>query len=112
MKPHPSELTVITRAKDLCSYVMTVTQRSPKQFRITFTSRLQNLALNVIEDLYRANDVYLTRGDAAALRERLSWQRKGFTDCRLLLYIALLAMEQGSIGEFSVQVFLCLLNCV
>ena len=27
-----SELTVMTKAKDLCSYVMTVTQKSPKQY--------------------------------------------------------------------------------
>ena len=32
-----SELTVIVKAKDLCKYVMTVTQKSPKQFRFTFT---------------------------------------------------------------------------
>lgn len=31
-----SEMTVITRAKELCSYIMTVTQKSPKQFRFTF----------------------------------------------------------------------------
>ena len=54
-----SELTVVTKAKDLCAYVMTVTQKSPNQFRFTFTSRLQNLALDVIECIYRANEVYI-----------------------------------------------------
>ena len=49
MERKQSELTVITKAKDLCSYVMTVTQKSPKQFRFTFVSRLQNLALSAIE---------------------------------------------------------------
>lgn len=53
-----SELVVITKAKDLCSYVLTVTQRSPKQFRFTFTSRLQNLCMDVLESLYRANEIY------------------------------------------------------
>ena len=43
MERKQSELTVITKAKDLCSYVMTVTQKSPKQFRFTFVSRLENL---------------------------------------------------------------------
>ena len=38
-----SELTVITKAKDLCSYIITITQKSPKQFRFTFVTRLQNL---------------------------------------------------------------------
>lgn len=58
MERKQSELTVITKAKDLCSYVMTVTQKSPKQFRFTFVSRLQNLALSAIENLFRANDVF------------------------------------------------------
>lgn len=30
MQKKQSELTVITKAKDLCTYVMTVTQKSPK----------------------------------------------------------------------------------
>ena len=55
MERKQSELTVITKAKDLCSYVMTVTQKSPKHFRYTFVNKLQNLALSVIENLFRAN---------------------------------------------------------
>ena len=39
MERKQSELTVITKAKDLCTYIMTVTQRSPKQFRFTFALR-------------------------------------------------------------------------
>lgn len=41
-----SELSVIVKAKDLCGYIMTVTQRSPKQFRFTYVSRLQNALLS------------------------------------------------------------------
>ena len=48
------ELSVIVKAKDLCGYIMTVTQRSPKQFRFTYVSRLQNAALTTIELLFRA----------------------------------------------------------
>ena len=33
------ELSVITKAKDLCSYVMTITQRSPKQFCVSRPKR-------------------------------------------------------------------------
>jgi len=50
-----SELSVIVKAKDLCGYIMTVTQRSPKQFRFTYVSRLQNAALTTIELLFRAS---------------------------------------------------------
>ncbi len=44
---NPSELIVITKARELCSYVMTVTQKSPKHFRFTFVTRMQNLSLDV-----------------------------------------------------------------
>ncbi len=92
-----SELTVITKAKDLCSYVMTITQKSPKQFRFTFVTKLQNLALSVIENLFRANDVFVSKSDMDARKERLTLQRKAMTDLKLLGYISLLAMEQGCI---------------
>lgn len=92
-----SELTVITRAKDLCSYILLITQKSPKQFRFTFVSRLQNLSLSVIDNLFRANDVFILKGDIQAQKERLSYQRNAMTDLKLLGYISLLAMEQKCI---------------
>ena len=97
MEHKQSELTVITKAKDLCSYIMTVTQRSPKQFRFTFVSRLQNLSLSVIENLFRANDVFVSKADMSAYKERLSYQKTALTDLKLLGYISLLSMEQGCI---------------
>ena len=97
MEHKQSELTVITRAKDLCSYIMTVTQKSPKQFRFTFTSRLQNLSLDIVEKLYRANDVYVTKEDRGAREQRLEFQREAMTDLKLLSYFSLLAMEQNCI---------------
>ena len=45
-----SDLIVITKAKELCAYVMTVTQKSPKHFRFTFVTRMQNLSLDVVEN--------------------------------------------------------------
>ena len=70
MERKQSELTVITKAKDLCSYVMTVTQKSPKHFRFTFVTRLQNLALSVIENLFRAN--YKDRFDGTKRKIKIS----------------------------------------
>jgi len=92
-----SELTIITKAKDLCSYVMTVTQKSPKHFRYTFVSKLQNLSLSVIENLFRANDVFVSKQDISAQKERLELQRAAMTDLKLLGYMALLSMEQECI---------------
>ena len=97
MEHKQSELTVITKAKDLCSYVMTVTQKSPKQFRFTFTSRLQNLSLDVIEALYRANDTFVMKENASAREKRLEFQHQVMTDLKLLAYFSLLAREQNCI---------------
>lgn len=92
-----SELSVITIAKDLCSYVMTVTQRSPKHFRYTFVSRLQNLSLDIIEHLYRANDLFISKNDVRNNEKRLEFQHQAMTELKLLAYFSLLAMEQKCI---------------
>lgn len=92
-----SELSVIMKAKDLCSYIMTVTQRSPKHFRYTFVSRLQNLGLDIIEHLYRANTIFISRNDASSCGKRLEFQHQALTELKLLGYFALLAMEQKCI---------------
>ncbi len=92
-----SELVVITKAKDMCSYIMTVTQKSPKHFRYTFVSRLQNLALDVIENLYRANDTFVTKENLAYRQQRLEYQHKAMTSMKLLSYFSLLSMENGCI---------------
>jgi len=93
-----SELTVIMKAKDLCKYIMTVTQKSPKQYRFTFTSRLQNLSLDVIEHIYRANDTFVSGNEKAArYQRRLDFQQEALTELRLLAYFAQAALEQQAI---------------
>ena len=74
MERKQSELTAITKARDLCSYVMTITQKIPKQFSFTFVSRLQNLALSAIENLFRANDVFVSKADINSQKERRFYQ--------------------------------------
>ena len=71
-----SELSVISKAKDLCSYIMTVTDKSPKSFRFTLVSRLQNYALDVIENLIMANETFVSAGDMRSAEMRMSYQRK------------------------------------
>lgn len=92
-----NELSVITKAKDLCGYIMTITQRSPKHFRFTFVSRLQNLALDVVERMYRANDCFISASDLKRAERRLEFQYQAMTDLKLLAYIALLSLEQKCI---------------
>jgi hypothetical protein len=92
-----NELTVIMKAKDLCSYVVTVTQKSPKQFRFTFVSRLQNLAMDVIENIYRANEVFIGAGKHSNAEKRLDFQHKALTTLKILAYFSEMAMTQNCI---------------
>ena len=97
MPSQQSELTVIVKAKDLASYVLTVTEKSPKRFRFTLVAKLQGYALNIIENLYRANDVYIAKSNTSAVARRNEYQHQALTEAKLLGYIAQLAMEQGCI---------------
>ena len=76
---------------------MTVTEKSPKRFRFTLVSRLQNYALDIIECLFMANEVFVAAGDAAGAANRLQMQRRAMTRLKLLGYVAELAMKQGCI---------------
>ena len=97
MTTNKSELSVITKAKELCSYVMTVTEKSPKRFRFTLVSRMQNYALDVIENLYIANEIFVPVGRRDQAEKRQAYQQKAQTSLRLLGYISQLAMEQQCI---------------
>lgn len=92
-----SDLTVIMKTKDLCSYIMTVTQKSPKYFRFSFVNRLHNLALDIIENLYMANSYFVSKDRPEELEKRLALQREAYTKLKLLGYVSYLAMEQGCI---------------
>lgn len=98
MRKKESELSVIVKAKDLVGYIFIVTDKSPKKFRFTFVSRLQNLSLHIVENLYRANMVYVQNGtDAIHITKRKEYQKDAYVDLKLLGYIALIAREQGCI---------------
>ena len=95
------DLAVITSAKNLCSYILKVTDKSPKKFRFTLTSRLQTYSLDIIENLTMANEVYMksNRRDALerAIGMRRSFQKKAMTSLKLLDYVAQVSMEQECI---------------
>ena len=76
---------------------MTVTDKSPKRFRFTMVSRMQNYALDIIEQLILANEIFVIAGDIASARERLARQRKAMSTLKLLGYMSELAMKQQCI---------------
>ncbi len=95
------ELSVITSAKNLCSYVLTITDNSPKKFRFTLVIRLQNYSLSIVENLMLANEVYMGSKDKDLLREaihsRRSYQKKAMVHMRILGYMARVSMERKCI---------------
>lgn len=94
----PSELSVIVRAKDLCRYVMVVTKKTPKHYRFSFVTRLHNLSLDVVAELYLANEVFVPRENGReAYLKRLEHQRRAMTDARLLAFVAEMAAEENAL---------------
>ena len=96
-----SELSVITKSKELCNYILTITDKSPKKFRFTLVSRLQNYSLTIIENLLSANEVRVlsSKGTVRAdrLEQRRDYQQKAFTNIKRLSFIAQVSMEQQCI---------------
>ncbi|MCR5390110.1 MAG: four helix bundle protein [Lachnospiraceae bacterium] len=97
MNTKGSELSVITQAKALSEYVLTITEKSPKKYRFTLVTRLQNYSLDVIEALIAANEIYVSAPDTDEAGERLKLQRKSMTSLKLLGYISEVAMKHDCI---------------
>lgn len=92
------ELSVITRAKECCLYVLSVTDRSPKKFRFTLVSKMQMYVLDVVENLYMANCIRIEYGICPEnVQIRRKYQDQAMTKCRLLSYITMIARESGCI---------------
>ena len=76
-----SELSVITSAKKLFSYITEITAKSPVKFRYSFVTKMHNLGMEIIENLYYANGISL--GD----NRRIDYQNKAMVKLKLLDYI-------------------------
>lgn len=106
MKPknrdkHKEDLLIFKQAQDLCTYIMKGTQNSPKQFRFTYTTRLQNMSMDIVRDIYRANDIYVAdvneEGASSLMNQRLRLQRDSLSNIQLLMYFSHLAVQQKAI---------------
>jgi hypothetical protein len=85
-----NDLFVITKAKDLAKYIITVAEKSPVKYRFTLIVRLQNYILDVLENLYLANNTKLGK-------QRRQHQETAKTQLSMLDYFAGLAAEQSCI---------------
>ncbi len=100
-----SELVVIMRARDICSYIMTVTAKSPKRFRFTLVARLQNYALAAAEQMYLANEIYPSGEHKEELADkRREHQDRAMTALKMLGWLSHLAAEQGCILQKQYEI--------
>lgn len=100
------ELIVFAVAKDLCKYVFEITDKSPKKFRFSLVSRMQNLAMEVVEKLFRANEIMVGIGPMATSRawRRTQLQRDALSAAKLLGFMGLIAQEQKAVTEHQYEV--------
>ena len=92
------DLTVITRTRELCSYVLTVTDKSPKRFRFTLVAKMQNRALDALENLFLVNEVYVADLRTDRLERRLELQHSAIANLKLLGYLA-----QGAVRGYGAR---------
>lgn len=89
-----SELVVISRARDLVKYVVNATRKIPKSERYTFATRVQGLALDMIENMVRANVIVVKPKKVEQFKKRYEFQEKAQCDLKVLEYIVAIAVEE------------------
>ena len=90
-------MVVITEAKNLATYVIIVTEKSPKKYRHTFINKLHNYVLDIIENLYLANEIEVIENNIKYYELRKGYQTKALTKLKLLDYLAELSYEAKAI---------------
>lgn len=106
-----SELIVITKTKKLSSYVITITEKSPKKFRAVFVNRMQNYCLDCLENLIEANT--LRNDNDKNIERRKECQHKALLKLKLLSYMAFLSVESGCILKKQYQqISLQIADCI
>ena len=92
------DMVVITKTKNLISYIFKVTAKSPQKFRFTFVNRMQNIGLDAIQFLYKANDIKIVGNkNQNDIMRRYQFQSAAMTNIKLLEYVSMLALENECI---------------
>ena len=92
-----SELKIITNSKKLASYIILITESSPKKYRYLYIDKMHECILFIIEYLYKANDTIL--GD----KQRLIYQENVKSKLKLLDAISNLSYEAKCITFNSLE---------
>ena len=90
-----NDLMVITVVKKLATYIIAVTEKSPKKFRGVFVNRMQNYCLDTLECLLEANFIRMDAVEKKTKREEL--QKEAIVKLKLLGYVSMVAENSGCI---------------
>ena len=90
VKERPKEMAVFTFAKKLGEYVFVITEKSPKKYRWSIVTRMQNCCMEVLEYLYRANF-------EREKEPRISYQKRAATALKLMDFYAETARKKRAI---------------
>lgn len=88
--PRDKEMAVFTHAKKLGEYIFVITEKSPKKYRWSIVTRLQNCSVEVVENLYRANF-------EREREPRIEYQKKAATALKLLDFYSETARKKRAI---------------
>lgn len=93
-----SDLRVITETRNLASYVMTITRKSPKFFRFNIVADMHRYALSALENMVRANETFVSSpNDHKMIARRYNFQLEARTSLKLLGLVSQIALEQECI---------------
>lgn len=90
-----NDLMVITVVKKLGAYIIAITEKSPSKFRGVFVNRMQNISLESLELLLRANFVRMDSLENKKEREEL--QKEAIIKLKMLGYISMVAENSNCI---------------
>lgn len=54
-------MAIFSKAKELISFIYSVTENWPKKYRYDFTARVRNTAFDIYEKLAEANEIYVEK---------------------------------------------------
>lgn len=90
-----NDLMVITVVKKLGAYIIAITEKSPAKYRGVFINRMQNMCLETLEILLRANFVRIDSEQHK--QEREEYQKDAIIKLKMLGYISMVAENANCI---------------
>ena len=94
-----NELNIITKIKKLITYITQITEKSPVKYRRTHVAKMDNLCMEIIGNLYLANDTDLKD------KRRLDYQKLSLTKFIVLDYVAEVSSTNGCILLYKMNSF-------